>query len=58
MERIIPGRPLRWHLGGLSNGASQTLLYLPPGPWRTANDAMGGITISRPIRSYLNGSTA
>ena len=87
VERIIPGRPLRWHLGGLrlgplslvaiwgpglhgavdgtsqasfilpyrgighvrlgrrslSNGAGQTLLYLPPGPWRTANDAIGGI---------------
>jgi AraC-like DNA-binding protein len=89
VERITPGRPLRWHLGGLrlgplslvaiwgpglhgevdgtgqasfilpyrglgrfrlgrrslSNGAGNTLLYLPPGPWRTSNDAMGGITI-------------
>jgi len=89
VERITPGRPLRWHLGGLrlgplslvaiwgpglhgevdgtgqasfilpyrgigrfrlgrrslSNTAGNTLLYLPPGPWRTSNDAMGGITI-------------
>ena len=29
----------------LRNLAGRTLLYLPPGPWRTSNDAMGGITI-------------
>ena len=29
----------------LSNLAGRTLLYLPPEPWRTSNDAMGGITI-------------
>jgi AraC-like DNA-binding protein len=29
----------------LANIAGRTLLYLPPGPWRTTNDAMGGITI-------------
>jgi hypothetical protein len=29
----------------LSNLAGRTLLYLPPEPWRTRNDAMGGITI-------------
>lgn len=89
VERTTPGRPLRWHIGGLrlgplslmalwgpglrgevegtsqasfilpyrgsgrfrlerhslSNRAGQSLLYLPPGPWRTTNDAMGGITV-------------
>jgi AraC-like DNA-binding protein len=29
----------------LRNLAGRTLLYLPPEPWRTSNDAMGGITI-------------
>jgi len=29
----------------LRNLAGQTVLYLPPEPWRTSNDAMGGITI-------------
>jgi len=29
----------------LVNSAGLTLLYLPPGPWRTTNDAMGGIKI-------------
>ena len=28
-----------------SNVAGQTILYLPPAPWRTSNDAMGGITV-------------
>ena len=45
---ILPYRGMgRFRLDrrNLSNGAGQTLLYLPPGPWRTSNDAMGGITI-------------
>lgn len=29
----------------LANIAGRTLLYLPPGPWRTTNDAMGGVTV-------------
>jgi AraC-like DNA-binding protein len=29
----------------LRNLAGRNLLYLPPEPWRTSNDAMGGITI-------------
>jgi hypothetical protein len=29
----------------LPNLAGRTLLYLPPEPWRTRNDAMGGLTI-------------
>lgn len=28
-----------------SNRTGQTLLLLPPGPWRTRNDVMGGVTI-------------
>lgn len=45
---ILPYRGSgRFRLGrrSLSNVAGRTLLYLPPGPWRTTNDAMGGITV-------------
>jgi AraC-like DNA-binding protein len=45
---ILPYRGLgHFRLGrrSLPNGAGQNLLYLPPEPWRTSNDAMGGITI-------------
>lgn len=45
---ILPYRGSgQFRLGGRSlvNSAGRTLLYLPPGPWRTTNDAMGGITI-------------
>ena len=60
VERPSPARPFRCHTGGLRlrgqghfrlgrrslrNLAGRTLLYLPPEPWRTSNDAMGGITI-------------
>jgi len=45
---ILPDRGQgHFRLGrrSLRNLAGQTVLYLPPEPWRTSNDAMGGITI-------------
>jgi AraC-like DNA-binding protein len=60
VERPSPARPFRCHTAGLRlrgqghfrlgrrslrNLAGRTLLYLPPEPWRTSNDAMGGITV-------------
>lgn len=45
---ILPYRGSgRFRLGGrnFANNAGETLLYLPPEPWRTRNDWMGGVTI-------------
>jgi len=45
---VIPYRgrgDFRIEKRSLSNLTGHTLLLVPPGPWRTCNDALGGITI-------------